>query len=150
MTGQQKQRLSILVILVVASVFVVGIGAQAYLAQREDAEQDRQDRQYAECLTNFAAELVKAIEVRAEANMQLDRVRDKKDRLLDQLIVFSLEAQQRGYTEQEDVPPRFLREYQRILAARVEAQEEFTELKKRLDTTLKDNPYVSPRVTCKR
>lgn len=147
---RENRRITVGLILIAAASFIIVIGAQAWLAQRENADQDRQDRAYAECLTAWADDVVDALETRTEANRELDTARDRKDKLLDRLIVISSQAQQYDAQDKSDLPPKLLERYERTLAARVDAQRDFDQLRANLVRVRARNPYVSPRVSCRR
>lgn len=141
---------------VVAALIIVG-GFQALLYQRDtagenkaDAARTAADRAYATCLTEWGNSLTDALQRLQTANSQLDAAEVRKDDALDQLINLSNQAQQQGATSQEDLPPEFIRRYETTLAERVDAQRDFNRLKRDLARTREANPFVAPRVRCRR
>lgn len=149
--SRENRHLTLSLALVIAGLFIVGIGAQAYVAARDNAERDRQDREYAECLTQFAADLSAAAEARSLAAGDLNAARDHKDRLLDRLLVIIAQAEaHRDDDRDAELPPALLARYERVLEARVEAQERFHAVEREYQRTISRNPYKNPKVECDR
>lgn len=152
-----NRSLTVSIVVIVASLVVVGIGVQMLLAGQDDrardaakASQDAADRAYADCLTNFAADLVDTLQAGREATVRLNQARDRKDRALDRLIVISAKAQTTGAKTEADLPPKLVRAYERTLLERVAAQHAYNRASRHYVETRKENPLVSPKVVCSR
>lgn len=142
---------ALLVVVLVASGFVIAIGVQAYLSKQSDDRYDACIADFNQRTAEFNRELAQATEARSTANAQLDEARDRKDKLLDAVIVLSLTAQQKGWTTEANTPPAVLDRYERLLVDRVDAQQDFDRLKAEADTVRKANPIPrAPRVNCVR
>lgn len=141
--------------LIIAGMFVVAIGAQSYVALRDNANRDAQDADYAECLSDFAADLVRTIRVRTgaageveELEAQLQDAEDTKNDALDRIILVVSQARAgAGFDDRFDA----------ALDRRVSAQNRYDEVRsqvdaarEKLDETRAMNEYQSPRVTCER
>ena len=153
----KNRPITVSVVAIVASLVVVGLGLQMFLARQDDrarddakAVQDQRDRAYADCLTDFAADLIDTLQAGQEATSRLNRARDRKDKALDRLIVISAKAQASGAMTEEDLPPGLLERYERVLAERVAAQRAYNRAVRQYIETRKENPLVSPRVVCTR
>lgn len=164
MTSTDRRRMTPAIVAIIASVFVVAFGAQAWLAQQDNADrdaaaaaQDRRDRAYADCLTEFAADLVATIDTRTQASAALERAEarlaranEAKSRALDEVIVTVLLARR--------IPPEASEaEFDAALEARVAAQtrydavrDDVDRIRARVDEVRADNQYVSPEVVCTR
>lgn len=155
--SRENRHATLSLIAIIVGLLVVGIGVQAYLAQqtridRDQARstQDRADRKYADCLTNFAADLVNTLQAGREATAQLNEARDRKDKALDRLISISAEAQASGAKTEADLPKGLLHRYERALVERVAAQKAYNKASRQYEQSRVDNPLVSPKVVCKR
>lgn len=154
---RENRNLTVPFVVIVASFVVLGIGIQMLLARSDDqardaakAAQDARDRAYADCLTDFAADLVNTLQVGRDATAQLNEARDRKDKALDRLIVISAQAQASGAKTQDELPPGLLKRYERVLAERVAAQKAYNRASRQYVKSREENPLVSPRVVCKR
>lgn len=137
-------------VLLVASFVVVGIGVQAWLATNDNEERDRQDRVYADCLTDFAADLVKTIELRTQVNTKVTKAAKRKDAALDELLVLTLSAQNSGATDESQLDPALVARYKEVLKERVAAQQAYDRAFKKANETRKENQYQSPKAVCSR
>lgn len=96
----ENRHTTLTLIAILVSIFLVGAGVMFWLAEREDDRQERAayerevaDRAYADCLTDFAADLVDTLDTRTTAAARYERVRTRletasadKDRALDRLL----------------------------------------------------------------
>lgn len=154
--SRENRHLTVPIVIIVASLVIIGIGAQAWIASRED-------RARTECLEQFGADIVTSLNASRTANARLTRAQghltdagERKDNALDRLITISQQAQQSGAQSQEDLPPGLLDEYERVLAERVKAQRAYDRVKTRVDrlqaeadATRAANPLQPPKLTCK-
>lgn len=162
-----NRHLTLTIISIVASLMVVAIGVQAWLANEDNQDRDRADRAYADCLTDFASDLVTTIEARAEATARLEKARArrdavgaKKDNLLDRLFELQAEADATGAEtneELEEIKPGLIEEYRAVIQKRVKVQAVFDEvdrrvrdMERRVEETRSQNPYLAPEVVCQR
>lgn len=155
--SRENRHVTLSLVLIVTALMLVGVGAQAYLAQQdsearqhENVVRDQRDQAYARCLTDFAADLVDSIDARATANAELNAARDEKDRLLDALLRITARAQASGAESQSQLPPALVARYEHVLAARVKAQRHYDAIARRVEAVQERNPYVSPKVVCTR
>lgn len=131
------------VVILVASAMVIGIGIQAYLNQRSGDAQDKADRRYSDCLTGFAADLVKTIQDRSEANKKVATAERARDDAVDQV----LDVVDRGRQH----PPRATeKDFDRALQRAVEARRHLHRVQARADRVLAKNQYVLPQAVCSR
>lgn len=144
-------------VLTIAALLIIVGGVQALLYQRDTAgekaaEASRQaaDRAYAQCLEAWGNDLVSSLEAVQAARMELDRAEARKNRLLDELIVVSNQAQASGATSQEDLPPALVAHYEHVLKARVDAQRDYETERAQLAEARAKNELVAPRVKCRR
>lgn len=136
---------------ILASLVVITIGVQALWFQRDAAADDRADARYEACLNEWGAGVVAAVEARSDAAAELDEARDRKDALLDDLITITAQAQATGAESEEDLPPALLARYERVLTARIDAQEDFRRFKADYQRAKEENPIpAAPRVECRR
>ena len=140
---RENRHVTLSLIIIVASLLVVGIGVQALLAQQDNADRDRRDRAYADCLTDFASNLVDTIERRTEAGIRLDEAEEMKSRALDRLLRITELARR---TPPEATSAAF----DRALDARVAAQQHYLAVKREVDAVRDSNEYVSPEAACPR
>lgn len=145
-----RQSLSVPLVVLVACLFIIGIGAQAYVAERDNAERDREslerdkrDAAYAQCLTDFAEDLVATLEVRGAAIARLQRAQQRKDEALDRLLRV-VELRQRTPPQATDA------DFHAALVDRVRAQDHFNEVAERITEVREANPFKSPKVECDR
>lgn len=138
-----KRHLTGPVTIILAALFVIGIGTQAWLWQKHDAAQDREDREYADCLSNFAADLVETIETRTKASAKLERATERKSEALDNLIVVLDLARQTPPKATDD-------QFTMALERRLAAQRHYDDVQAQLEAVRDDNPYTSPKVVCER
>lgn len=155
--SRENRHFTLSIVAIIVGLFVVAIGVQAYLVMQDNgqrdrarAEQDAADRRYADCLTNFAADLVNTLQAGRESAVDLEAARARKDRALDQLIAITARAQATGAQTQAELPPRLVSRYERVLAERVDAQRAYNRAVRHAQQTREDNPLVSPKVVCKR
>ena len=153
----ENRHLTLSLLLIIMGVIAVGVGVQAWLVHQDDEardaqlrQQERRDDAYADCLTEFAADLVESLRAVRAANRELDDARDRKDSALDQLVEISAQAQATGAETQADLPPGLIARYERVLAERIDAQRDFTRLKRQAVETQDENPLESPKVRCRR
>lgn len=153
----ENRRFTVGIIVVVASIVVIAIGVQAYLAQQDNAARDKaaaedreRQRAYVKCLNKFASDLVDTLKVRAGANQALIEAGERKDKALDELINVSAAAQASGAQSQDELPPGLLDRYEAALTERVAAQKEYNRLKAEAKQTRAENPLVKPKATCTR
>jgi uncharacterized membrane protein YccC len=147
---RENRRLTVAVIFIVLGGVLLGAGIQFYLAQANSARQDRADREYADCLTNFAADLVDTLRAGRRASAELEAARARKDRALDRLLTITQQAQASGAKTQDDLPPGLLARYERVLAERISAQHAYNRAVRNTQQTRQENPLVSPKVVCSR
>lgn len=156
--SRENRHTTLALLALVLGLSLVTAGILFYFSQEAQAEQDRKDRLYAVCLNDWADEMeVWGQEVtitatkRSAVSRALDEARDRKDSLLDHLIVLSNRAQQLGAESQDDLSPKFIKDYERTLADRVAAQKRFDRLKRQAEQTVKENTFPDPpEVRCSR
>lgn len=151
------RRHTYVIVLIVAALVVIGIGIQAHLAAEDNDQRDARDRAYADCLTNFAADLVATIETRTNAGSRLERAERRleaaerrKQATLDRLLTITMLAR--------DVPPRAtVAQFDKALEARVRAQERYAtvyaqveQVRAATEQVRAANQYVKPQVVCDR
>lgn len=146
----ENRHTTLALLAIVVGVMLAGAGMLFYLAEREDDRQDARalareqaDREYADCLSEFAADLVDTIEVRTEASARLERVGAEKDRALDRLLQITELARRTP-------PEATAQQFDAALAARVAAQARYDEVAEKVAEIRADNRYVSPKVVCTR
>lgn len=158
MPFRQENRHTTLAVLALAlGIMVIGAGIQLGLSEREDdrrqaaiASREVADRAYADCLTDFAADLVETIEARTDAASVLEEARARKDQALDTLLSIVARAQAYDADDRSDLPPGLLDRYEAALLERVDAQRDYDRVAGKLERTREQNPYVSPKVVCER
>lgn len=160
-TGAAASSSRVAVVLILASLFVVAIGAQAFIAARDNAARDAEtarenaardaaDREYADCLTEFADDLVATLQAVRKVNRDVLAAQVRKDAALDRVFELTRQAQASGATDNEEVDPAILKEYRAVVRERVAAQAAYDAALRKSRETQKENPYVSPKVVCDR
>lgn len=134
----------------VVGIMLAGAGILFWLAERQDArfadralERESADRAYADCLTEFASDLVDTLEARTEAAARLERASAAKDRTLDRLLLITELARRTP-------PEATAAQFDRVLDARVAAQDRYDRIADRLAIVREENEYVRPEVVCSR
>jgi hypothetical protein len=148
--SRQNRHLTLALALVAAGLIVIGGGAQAYLVQKDNAGRDRADRRYADCLTDFAADLVETLRAVRDANQDVTEARNRKDAALDELLELTAQAQASGAKTNDELPRDLVRRYRAALRERIDAQRDYSKAIAEATRTQAENPYVSPKVVCRR
>lgn len=129
-------------VLILASCFIIAIGVQAYLGQREQDQQDRRDADQQACLTRWGNDLTDAITARVTPVRKLDRANAARNDALDDLVgtIILLRVVPPRATDADLT--RVLARYSRAAARYRTAQEDVREARAA-------NPYPKPPVlTC--
>lgn len=148
--SQENRHVTLSLVLILTGLFLVFAGTQAYIAQQDNARRDHKDREYADCLTDFAAELVDTLRAVRESTGDVTDARNRKDAALDRLLVLSQRAQASGAKTNDELPPKLVRAYEATLRERIDAQRTYDRAIREAEKTQRDNPYVSPKVRCAR
>lgn len=138
------------IVLVLSSFIVIVLAVQIWLAQQDDAARDREqerqdhrDRAYAECLSQFASELVEALERRTSAATAVERAEERKDAALDSLLSITELSRRRP-------PKATAAEFDQALRARVAAQEQYERVRSQQRATRRQFDFQNPEVVCER
>lgn len=153
----ENRHTTLALLALVTGIMVAGAGILFWLAERQDdrfadraLEREQADRAYADCLTDFAADLVTSLEKRTQAAAELEDARERKDDALDALLRISARAQAYDVDTQDELPPGLVKRYEATLTERIAAQRAYDRIDRKLEKARAANPYISPKVVCNR
>lgn len=144
------ERRVIAIVVLLASVFVMALGAQVYVAQRDASARDDRaaaqrisDQAYAECLTRFGNELVTGLRTLTRVNRRLEQATAAKSDTLDALLVIT-ELGRRN-------PPKATgTQFDNALKARIDAQKNYDRVEAEVNDVRDDTPLEKPQAVCAR
>lgn len=141
-TRDEKHRVKYGVSVLAVAAFIVTIGVQTTLAERDNEDRDRAYARQAECLNDFAADMIATLNTRVAANERLDEARAARDRAADRVIVVVALARR--------IPPEANeKQFGAALEKFVEAKANVDRVARETKATLANNAYPDPpRTNC--
>lgn len=154
---EENRHLTLSLIAIIVGLFVIAIGVQAYLVVDDNKDRDAADREYADCLTRFAGDLVDTIETRTDATARLERASARLDEAGEQKDAATDEVFRIVLLARRTPPEATEQQFDAALAARVRAQDRYAEVKTavadvraEVEDVRAANPYEKPKAVCSR
>jgi hypothetical protein len=157
-TAARRLRSTVALVIIVASLVVIGIGFQAELAAKDNARRDhaiaadtrqrahalaaqhQKDTAYANCLNNFAADLASTLVTIRKANARLATAQDEKDAALDDVLLAVAGAR-------HDPPTATSQDFGAALDRFVKTKDHVDRVKAATNETKAENPYPEAKCT---
>lgn len=130
-------------IILVASAMVIAIGVQARLDKHEERKRDAADRAYADCLTEFASDLVTTIKTRNQATVKVEQAEQRRDDAADRVFATVLGARQTPPAATES-------DFDRALREQIRARALLDAARANAEAVRAENAYVLPEAVCER
>lgn len=150
--GDSAFSIKLIAVVLIAAVFVIIIGAQAYLDGRDrdraavrDRARDKQDRIQQVCQQRWADKLTRTIQARTEVNARLRAAETEKDAADDAITDLFVVAVSPNPPADADL----LKKFQKALADYVKARDHLAEVRADVSTTSVLHPYPTLKLDCK-
>lgn len=141
------------VVLVVASLFVVALGIQAWMEQRDQAADDRREDKQVACFEQWGKDFVDTATTRTDSTIELEaaekrlqRAESRRDAGIDRIFLIVIAFREVPPRATEDDFNRALAEYQKALTARDRIRDHLEGVRDQVDGIRASNPY--PELHC--
>lgn len=131
------------VLTLIISVAMVIIGVQIFVANQQKDARDARDRAYANCLADFASDLVETIEARTNAGTKVELAAERRDDAVDDVLRITALAR-------KEPPKATVEDFDRALKEAVRAKKDLRRVRKAAAEVRQDNQYTAPEIVCDR
>jgi hypothetical protein len=149
-TGAREPVTRVFVIILIASIVVIGIGVQAYFGHQDQEERDLADRQHDRmtevCFKEWSDDFRDTVNLARGYTKELEAALKQRNETLDQVVLDFVAGQ--NLPEGEPPPPEVVDDFYADLAAFTAAREHLVAVQAQVDENRAENTYPTLQMTC--